>query len=343
MDLTQDSAYMIASAQHDRAAKQTLPEETIFFGKSEQMLALKSKLRIVASSNLPVLVEGESGTGKELIARLLHQWSPMSGSPFIQVSCAAVPGNFFESEVFGTGNRFHSNHGHIKEPRSLRNGGTLYFDEIGELESTLQAKLLQFLQDGNFAGRGAHSNGAAIRIVCSSDSDLERLVESGSFRRDLFYRINVVKLRLPALRDRIVDLPDLCAYFVHMYNEEFSCSAQPVPPELISALQKCHWLGNIRQLANLMKRYVVLDSEDVLRSEIGEKKPNGFLELYSNAFLSLQDASRQVKKTFERQQILRALEANHWNRRRAAKALNISYRALLYKIKECRLELPASH
>lgn len=346
MSLAQDSAYAVAKAQYGGTAKRFLPDDSVVFGKSEQMLALRAKLRIVANSNLPVLIEGESGTGKEVIARLLHQWSPMAGLPFVHISCPAVPRSFFDRELSSNGNRTDDNGAGFGEGGrpSLHSGGTLCFDEIGELEASLQAKLLQLLQDGNFASTAVSGDQAAARIVCATDRDLETAVAAGEFRRDLFYRINVVKLELPPLRERAVDLPDLCGYFLHIYNEEFNCSAQPLSPELVSSLQRYKWPGNIRQLANLMKRYVVLDSDEVLRSEIGEsgKVKKSIPEIAGSQSLSLQDASRQVKKSFERQEILRALEANQWNRKRAARALNISYRALLYKLKECRLQVSDS-
>jgi two-component system response regulator AtoC len=345
MTLTQDSAHPTANEPYIGAVNHTMPDDSVVFGKSEQMLALRAKLKLVASSNLPVLIEGESGTGKEVIARLLHQWSPVAAAPFVHVSCPAFPSTLFEREMFAFGNGYSKNGTHGEEHRrfSLAGGGTLCLDEIGELDASLQAKLLQFLQDG-FIPTGPQANKAVIRIVCATDRDLEPAVLSGAFRRDLFYRINVVKLHLPSLRERAVDVPDLCSYFVRLYNEEFNCNAKPVSASLLNALQQYQWPGNIRQLANLMKRYVVLDSEDLLRNEIGDKtRPKESVsQIAADASMSLQDASRQVKRTFERQQILRALEANHWNRKRAARALNISYRALLYKLKECRLEIPAT-
>lgn len=345
MTLTHDSVCSTANEQYVGSANQAPADDSIVFGKSEQMLALRAKLRIVASSNLPVLIEGESGTGKEVIARLLHQWSSVAQAPFVHVSCPAIPSTLFEREILAFGNGFSTNGTHSEEPQrvSLSNGGTLCLDEIGELDATLQAKLLQLLQDGKFTPVGPRENKVMIRIVCATDRDLEPAVLAGAFRRDLFYRINVVKLQLPSLRERAVDLPDLCGYFVRLYNEEFSCNAKPLSAELLNALQKYHWPGNIRQLANLMKRYVVLDSADVLRSEIAVKdaRSKSVPNSATDGAISLQDASRQVRRTFERQQILGALEANQWNRKRAARALNISYRALLYKLKEWRLEHPA--
>jgi|SRR5262249_11690384 len=350
MTLSQDSAHLSAQIGSTRPAEASAGD-AIVFGKSEQMLALRAKLRIVAASNLPVLIQGESGTGKEVIARLLHQWSPVADLPFVHVNCAAVPKALLDSELFlkWNGNYYTGNgapdviQSEKERLATLANGGTLCLDEIGELEASLQAKLLQLLQHGKF-GMGTSWEPTVIRIVCSTDQDLEEAVSAGAFRRDLFYRLNVVKLELPSLRERSIDVPELCDHFVRLYNDEFKCNAKPVSAELIGALQQYEWPGNIRQLANLMKRYVVLDSEEVLRIEINgkSKSKESIPEMAVEVSMPLQAASREVKRSFERQQILRALQTNQWNRKRAARALNISYRALLYKLKECRLEVPVT-
>ena len=320
-----------------------LPDESVIFGASEQMASLRARLKAIANSNLPVLIEGESGTGKVIVARLLHQWSPVAAGPFVQVSCPAVPGTLWESELFGYDKN--GNNGHRHGGRFASQSGTLCLEEIGELDSALQAKLLQLLQNGKFCPINESLDpGFEIRLVCATDRDLERDVAGGTFRRDLYYRINVVKLQLPPLRERAIDLPVLCSYFLELYNREFSCSAKPLSSALIHQLQRYHWPGNIRQLENLMKRYVVLGVEDAFRSELTEKIQPSYTvpQIPAEGSVSLPDASREVRRAFERELILRALEANQWNRRRAALALNISYRALLYKLKESQCEIPAT-
>jgi len=310
------------------------------------MRSLRVTLEAVANSSLPVLIEGESGTGKIIIARLLHQWSPVAAGPFVQVSCPAIPGTLLESELFGyeknsvNGDR-HKHGDSLIAPK----GGTLCLDEIGELAPALQAKLLQLLQNGKFCPIGGRQDsGADIRVVFATNRELEAQVESGTFRRDLFYRINVVKLQLPPLRERAVDLPVLSDYFVDLYNREFKCDARPLSPALIRKLQRYHWPGNIRQLENLMKRYVVLGTEEVFKDEIDAKKSSSSspTEMLLEGSMSLPDASREMRRNFERNLILKALEVNQWNRRRAARALNISYRALLYKLKESQCEIPST-
>jgi two-component system response regulator AtoC len=320
-----------------------LPDESVIFGDSEPMVSLRAKLKVIANSNLPVLIEGESGTGKVVIARLLHRWSPVGAGLFVQVSCPAIPGTPLERELFGYEKSSNDQNGHKQSSLFFPVGGTLCLDEIGELDVALQAKLLQLLQHGRFCPIGGNpESGADIRLVCATSRDLERDVAENNFRRDLFYRINVVRVQLPPLRERAIDLPALCTYFLALYNREFNCDAKPLSPALLHQLQRYHWPGNIRQLENLMKRYIVLGAEDVFRNELTSKALPiySFPEVHGEGPVSLPDASREVRRAFEREQILKALEANQWNRRRAALALNISYRALLYKLKESQCGIP---
>jgi two-component system response regulator AtoC len=343
MTLVQNSSHLTTNLQNASIAD-VLPDESVIFGDSEPMASLRAKLKVIANSNLPVLIEGESGTGKVVIARLLHRWSPVAAGLFVQVSCPAIPGTPLERELFGYEKSSNGQNGHRQGGLFFPIGGTICLDEIGELDVALQAKLLQLLQNGKFRPIGCDSDsGAEIRLVCATSRDLERDVAANNFRRDLFYRINVVKVQLPPLRERAIDLPALCSYFLALYNREFNCNAKPLSPTLLHQLQRYHWPGNIRQLENLMKRYIVLGAEDVFRNELTAKMHPSytFPEMHGEAPVSLPDASREVRRAFEREQILKALEANQWNRRRAALALNISYRALLYKLKESQCEIPA--
>lgn len=343
MPLTQTFSHSRTLLQSSAQTPYVLPDESLIFGDSEPMLSIRAKLKTVANSNLPVLIEGESGTGKLVIAHLLHQWSPVSKGVFLQVSCPAIPGTSLERDLFGyekSSNQDRSINSQVE--LFIRGGGTLCLDEIGELDLALQAKLLQLLQHGKFCPIRAQNGTVDIRFVCATSRDLERDIAAKVFRRDLFYRINVVKLQLPPLRERIIDVPALCSYFLALYNCEFHCDAKPLSSSLIQQLQRYQWPGNIRQLENLMKRYVVLGTEDVFKNEInGKTQPSyAFPEMHTDGFVSLPDASREVRRAFEREVIMKALEANQWNRRRAALALNISYRALLYKLKESHCEIP---
>lgn len=322
------------------------PDEYLIFGKSPQMQAIRSKIATVAANNIPVLIQGESGTGKELIARLIHKRSPLEHGPFVKVSCPAIPNTLFESELFGyEKGAFTGANGRKAGRVTLANGGTLFLDEIGELDSVLQAKLLQFLQDGRFCPLGGGEQTVDIRVICATHRNLESEVENGNFREDLFYRINVLNVQLPALRDRTDDVRALVQYFIDLFNENFNCQAPPVSSALLSALEAHSWPGNIRQLENMMKRYVILGSEEAVAVELtGKDQRNQWLanlpEFSPGDTISLKKVTRDMVRNFERRIITKMLHAHHWNRVHAARALNISYRALLYKVKDWHVVTP---
>lgn len=217
--------------------------------------------------------------------------------------------------------------------------GTLFLDEISELDLGLQSKLLQLLQDGQFCRIGAQEDKKVeVRVVCATNRILEDEIENGTFRQDLFYRINVVNLRLPALRERRADVQELAVYFLEYYNRKFNARARALSPELIGILQKYHWPGNIRELENLIKRYVILGNEEVITSELSSHEPEYFNpDIPIDGPISLKKITRQAVRELERKIILKVLQANHWNRKQAARALSISYRALLYKIRDAGL------
>src|SRR5277367_145780 len=240
-----------------------VPPDHIIFGHSEVMQSVRARLSKVAAANVPVLITGESGTGKDIIARLIHSLSPWKIGPYVKVNCPAIPGTLLESELFGyekgafTG-AFGTKPGRVE----MAHRGTLFLDEISELDLALQSKLLQLLQDGQFCRIGAQEDKKVeVRIVCATNRKLEVEIESGTFRQDLFYRINVVNLQLPPLRERRGDIEDLASYFLEYYNRKYNCRTRPVSAELLGTLRKYHWPGNIRELENLIKRYVILGTE----------------------------------------------------------------------------------
>src|ERR1700730_744177 len=247
-----------------------IPPEAVVFGQSEIMQALRSRLDKVASANVPVLIHGESGTGKDIIARLVHVRSPWRSGPFVKVNCPAIPGTLLESELFGyERGAFTGAYGSKPGRVELAHRGTLFLDEISELDMSLQSKLLQLLQDGQFCRIGAQEDKKAeVRVVGATNRRLESEIESGAFRQDLYYRINVVNLHMPALRERASDIPDLVDYFLEYYNRKFNCRARPLSNEVLAVLQKYHWPGNIRELENLIKRYVILGNEEVISSDL---------------------------------------------------------------------------
>ena len=317
-----------------------LPPDQIIFGHSEAMQAVRSRLGKVAAANVPVLITGESGTGKDIIARLIHGLSPWKSGPYVKVNCPAIPGTLLESELFGyekgafTG-AFGSKPGRVE----LAHRGTLFLDEISELDPSLQSKLLQLLQDGQFCRIGAQEDKKVeVRVVCATNRRLESEIESGTFRQDLYYRINVVNLHMPALRERRGDIEDLCTYFLEFYNRKFNCRARPLSNEVLAVLQKYHWPGNIRELENLIKRYVILGHEEVITNDLVAREPDFFNpEISLDGPISLKKLTRQCVRELERKVILKVLQQHHWNRKQSARALGISYRALLYKIRDAGL------
>ena len=317
-----------------------MPPESILFGRSEVMQNLRERLDKVACANVPVLIQGESGTGKDIIARMIHTRSPWKSGPYVKVNCPAIPGTLLESELFGyEKGAFTGAYGSKPGRVELAHRGTLFLDEISELDLGLQSKLLQLLQDGQFCRIGAQEDKRVeVRIVCATNRQLEVEIESGTFRQDLFYRINVVNLHMPALRERRGDIPELVAYFLEYYNRKYNCRARILSNELMSVLQKYHWPGNIRELENLLKRYVILGNEDVISSDLVSREQEYFNpDINLDGPISLKKLTRQAVRELERKVILKVLQANHWNRKQAARALSISYRALLYKIRDAGL------
>jgi two-component system, NtrC family, response regulator AtoC len=207
------------------------------------------------------------------------------------------------------------------------------------LDMSLQSKLLQLLQDGQFCRIGAQADKKVeVRVVCATNRKLEQEIENGTFRADLFYRINVVNLYMPPLRERAVDIPDLVTYFLEYHNRKYNCRAKPLSNEMMAVLRKYHWPGNVRELENLVKRYVILGNEDVISSDLAPRTPDFFnAEIPIDGQISLKKVTRQAVRELERKIILKVLQSHHWNRKQAARTLSISYRALLYKIRDAGL------
>lgn len=317
-----------------------VPPDNIIFGHSEVMQAVRSRLGKVAAANVPVLITGESGTGKDIIARLIHGLSPWKTGPYVKVNCPAIPGTLLESELFGYEKGAFTGAVGSKPGRvELAHRGTLFLDEISELDPSLQSKLLQLLQDGQFCRIGAQEDKKVeVRVVCATNRHLQSEIEAGTFREDLYYRINVVNLHMPALRERRGDIEDLCAYFLEYYNQKFNCRARPLSNEVIAVLQKYHWPGNIRELENLVKRYVILGHEEVITNDLVTREPNFFNpDISFDGPISLKKLTRQCVHELESKVILKVLQRHHWNRKQTARTLGISYRALLYKIRDAGL------
>src|SRR6204780_5123800 len=247
-----------------------MPPDAIVFGRTEAMQAVHERLTKLAGANVPVLIQGERGTGKDIIARMIHASSPWRTGPWVKVNCPAIPGTLLESELFGYEKGAFTGAYGMKPGRvEMAHRGTLFLDEISELDLALQSKLLQLLQDGQFCRIGAQEDKKVeVRVVGATNRKLEEEIANGSFRADLFYRINVVNLHMPPLRERSSDLPNLIAYFLENYNRKFNSRAKPLSTDLMNALKKYHWPGNIRELENLIKRYVILGTEDAMPADL---------------------------------------------------------------------------
>ena len=317
-----------------------MPPDSIVFGQSDAMNAVRDRLTKLAGANVPVLIQGESGTGKDIIARMIHAASPWRNGPWVKVNCPAIPGTLLESELFGYEKGAFTGAYGVKPGRvEMAHRGTLFLDEISELDMALQSKLLQLLQDGQFCRIGAQEDKKVeVRVVCATNRKLEQEVENGTFRSDLFYRINVVNLHLPPLRERAADIPALVAYFLEYHNRKYNCRAKPLSNEMTMVLRKYHWPGNIRELENLIKRYVILGSEEVITADLAPRSTDFFNpDIPLDGQISLKKLTRQAVRELERKVILKVLQSHHWNRKQTARSLSISYRALLYKIRDAGL------
>jgi len=297
-----------------------------------RMQRIREIASLVAEADVPILISGESGVGKEVVARFIHSRSTRRNQPFVKVNCAALPDDLLESELFGYERGAFTGAVHNKPGKfELANKGTLLLDEIGEMSFRLQAKLLHVLQDGEFTRLGATSPmRVEVRVLAATNKHLETAVTEGEFREDLFFRLNVVRIEVPPLRERREDLPLLCRFFLEKYRAKYNPGLVQLPRDLVQAFDRYNWPGNVRQLENLIRRFLVLrDSEPVLadlRQQVSSAE-NG-----SGKKLSLRELSAIAAEQTERDVILRALEETNWNRKLAARKLNICYKSLLNKL-----------
>jgi two-component system response regulator AtoC len=326
-----------------RAQLQSQSNDTMIFGHSERMAAVQHLIERVADTDATVLIRGEKGTGKELVARALCGASPRRDKPFIKVNCSALPGELLEPELFGF------DHGaltgaiqHRPGKFEFANHGTMFLDEIGDVSMPLQAKLLQVLQDGEFSRLGArHDVKVDVRVVAATNRDLEQAVAEGRFREDLFLRLNVVCINMPPLRERREELPTLCDFLMTKYSMLYNKPYVELSPDTMRLFMEYDWPGNIRELENLIMRTVVLGTEAPIRKNMtdGRLTPTEIVAAATEAGnYSLKDISRTAAREAERDLILKMLQQTHWNRKETAEILNISYKALLYKIKENGLD-----
>jgi two-component system response regulator AtoC len=320
--------------------------------------------RRVADTDVPILLVGESGVGKDVVARRIHSSSYRAGRPFVKINCAALPGELLESELFGH-ERGAFTGAHAEKPGKfeLAHQGTIFLDEIGEMDPRLQAKLLQVLQDEEFYRVGGKRPlRVDARVVVATNRDLENELATGSFREDLYYRLNVVTIRVPPLRERKEDIAPLVRHFVEKYLQRYKGGLDRVPDEVMERFHAHDWPGNVRELENLVRRLVVLRDPSMVLAELTPARspvpaaqaghpplaaanraagpPPAGLHAPLPEDAPLKEVGKRAARIAEREAILRALMRSGWNKRKAAKRLQISYKALLYKIKDCEIVDP---
>lgn len=312
--------------------------------RSPRMLEVRDILRDAAAVDVTVLVTGETGTGKEVVARAVHYLSSRRNGPFVKVNCAAVPHELLESEMFGhERGAFTGAHKLSIGKFESAHRGTIFLDEIGDLHPSLQAKLLHVLQDGHFSRVGGKSSlKVDVRVIAATNQNLERAVTSHRFREDLYYRLNVIQIDVPPLRERIEEIPALVDYFVRLYTKPFRREGFTISPAVMDRLLQHRYPGNVRELENLIKRMIVLGDPLLVRGAptTGRGTLPDKVALPSSPGLDvpLKDIARRASLAAEREAIHKVLEQTGWNRVRAAKALRISYRGLLYKMKRVGLK-----
>jgi two-component system response regulator AtoC len=299
---------------------------------------IEASLDQVASSDVPVLLQGESGVGKEVLGRKLHAKSQRAAKPFLKINCAALPSDLLESELFGYERGAFTGADQCKPGLfELAQGGTILLDEIGDMDIRLQAKLLQVLQDHEFRRVGGKEVVRVdVRILAATNRNLSERIQDGEFRADLFYRLNVIAICLPPLRERKGEILSLAQTFWEKYGVTFN-SPPEIPPLLKKALLDYHWPGNIRELENVIRRFLVLQNAEAIATELNRARHTAPAAPRPVKVAALEQVEI-AKKEAESQLILQALRSANWNRRKAAAELKIDYRALLYKIKRLSIE-----
>lgn len=318
-----------------------LADDVFFIAASPAMRKIRSQAALVANVDIPVLLLGESGTGKEVLARLIHKLSPRAHRTFLKVNCAAVPADLLESELFGYEPGAFTGATHAKPGKfELCNKGTILLDEIGEMPPLLQAKLLHVLQDQQFSRLGSRSViKVDVRILAATNINIPEALATKRLREDLYYRLNAFTLSLPPLRDRREEIPVLLKHSMARMAERYARPPLPLSPTLLQACHNHAWPGNLRELNNFLKRYLILGDENLAISELlprndGNASTSGDSSRTSDTGGGLKSLARSAKDEAEALAITRALEQTNWNRKQAAAILQISYKALLYKIRQ---------
>jgi two-component system, NtrC family, response regulator AtoC len=322
-----------------------ITERVALVDGSSKMQAIRTIIENVADTDATVLIRGESGVGKDLVARTIHAHSTRRDGPFIKVNCAAIPHGLLESELFGHEKGAFTG-AHRRKPGQFEyaKGGTIYLDEIAELPLSLQAKLLHVLQDFRFARVGGNAMiEVDARVIAATNRDVERQMALGEFREDLYYRLNVVELQVPPLRERREEIPGLVELFLARFNAQYGRQKQ-ISSETLVRLTEYSWSGNVRELENVIRRMVVLSDGEQAFDALAARNRNGHASAPRPAAVvteSLRDIARRGAREAERKALAEVLERVRWNRAEASRILKVSYKTLLHKIAECDLTSPA--
>jgi len=313
------------------------------FDGHPRMREIRSIIESIADTDTTVLIRGESGVGKDLAARAVHAASNRCRGPFIKVNCAAIPQGLLESELFGHEKGAFTG-AYRRKPGQFEyaNRGTIYLDEIAELPLALQAKLLHVLQDFRFSRVGGHSLlDVDTRVIAATNRDLERAMTRGEFREDLYYRLNVVEIRIPPLRERREEIPVLASLFLAKFNAQYGRQKRLLP-ETVARLMEHRWSGNVRELENAIRRLVVLTDGEQAFAALADRR--GVLPVEPSRPIvteSLREIARRGARDAERKALAEVLERVRWNRAEASRILKVSYKTLLNKICECELTPPS--
>ena len=317
-----------------------------FVRSSKRMREIEAQAQMVARSDIPVLILGESGTGKEIVAMYTHQMSRRSGKMFLKVNCAAMPADLLESELFGYEQGAFTGATKSKPGKfEICDGGTIFLDEIGEMPAALQAKLLHVLQDGTFSRLGSRGPSRVdVRIIAATNINMKEAMARKTFREDLYYRLNGLTLVLPPLRERLDEIPAMAAYFMRKGAKKYDLEPLPISPALLDALARYNWPGNLRELENIINRYLILQDERTVIAELADQSGDSASPERAQGHVEaggLKKLVRGLKGEAESSVIAGVLEETGWNRKAAANDLQISYKALLYKIKQYELSPPS--
>ena len=325
-----------------------LGDDVFFVAASPAMKKIRSQSKLVANVDIPVLMLGESGTGKEVVSRLIHKYSPRAHRTFLKVNCAALPGDLLESELFGYEPGAFTGATHSKPGKfELCNKGTILLDEIGEMPPQLQAKLLHVLQDQQFSRLGSRNIiKVDVRVLAATNIDIPKAIAEKKLREDLYYRLNGFTITLPPLRERREEIGILLRHFVSQIAESYGKSSMTISPRLLEACENYSWPGNLRELGNFVKRFLILGDEDMAINELQVGAAVAASASSGGSVVSsaggLKGLVRGVKDEAEIEAITKALEQTNWNRKKAATLLKISYKALLYKIRQYEIHRTGS-